>query len=255
MSHDCSAGSSALSASTTSMRGAIRRIIETAFRRGVWHGYGTPTRVPGASAASSATTSMNSGDGSMLTTGTSLTERAHLLGMVRRGDDGVDAARARRSSTSTMTAPSTLLDAVAERCAELRDERLRLVAAALDEQQPAGADGGALGGARERTGCELVRFDALARGFVERAVEDRLERVVVGARQRVGDDGADLAPCDDPALVLQPRVDGADRVGVHAQRGRHLTHGREPLAGLVLAGRDGVPQLPEQLRPERYGQV
>ena len=250
-----SAGSSPDSTSITSTRGAIRRIIATALRRGVWQGYGTPTRVPGWQRRDLGDDVHELRRRQQADDRDLADERAHLLRVVRGGDDGVDAALGEAVLEVDDGGALDPLDAVAERRPQLRDERLRLGLAALHEQQPAGADRGALRGAREGAGRELVGLDALARGLVERAVEDRLERVVVGARQRVGDDGADLAAGDDPALVLQPRVDGADGVRVDAQRRRHLADRGEALAGLVFPGRDRVPELPEELRPERYGQV
>ena len=248
-----SAGSSPDSTSITSTRGAIRRIIATPFRRGVWQGYGTPTRVPGGNAAISATTSMNSGDGSRLTTGTSLTSArtsSAWCAVVTTASMPPAPADARDRDRRALDP----LDPLAEGGPQLRHERLRLGLPALHEQQ---ATGPTAARCAARAKAPAANSSARCPGSRPRRTHGRGSPRARRrrARQRVGDDRADLAARDHPAFVLQPRVDGADGVRVDAQRRRHLADRRQALTGLVLAGRDRVPELPEELRAERYGKV
>jgi hypothetical protein len=56
---------------------------------------------------------------------------------------------------------------------------------------------------------------------------------------------------DDQALRLEPGVDGADRVDVHAGPLGHRAHARHPICGGEASGGDQRPQPPLELHPDR----
>jgi hypothetical protein len=108
---------------------------------------------------------------------------------------------------------------------------------------------GRKGGSDHRNDRDLARIHPRLARRLDRLARDPLDLRRAGRVLR--DEAAGAVPGEDQPLVLELRVDAADRVHVDPGPSGQRAHARQPLAGLEAPGDDQRAQAPGELDAER----